>query len=138
MRLSLLVSVLAFLLSLSVAGVSFAGSLLGDGDGDTIDSLFDNCRDTSNTDQRDPDGDGCGAACDGDYDQDGVVGGSDFLIFRASFIAGTPSGAGYNENADHDGDGFVAGSDFLVFRAQFGAGVPGPSKAAYRNLTACP
>ena len=104
MRLNLLASVLAFLLSLGVASVSFAGSLLGDGDGDTIDSLFDNCRDTSNTDQRDPDGDGCGAACDGDYDQDGLV----------------------------------AGSDFLVFRAQFGAGVPGPSKAAYRNLTACP
>ena len=51
MRLSLLVSVLAFPLSLSVAGVAFAGSLLGDGDGDTIDSLFDNCRDRLGVDQ---------------------------------------------------------------------------------------
>ena len=112
MRLSLLVSVLAFLLSLSVAGVSFAGSLLGDGDGDTIDSLFDNCRDTSNTDQRDPDGDGCGAVCDGDYDQDGVVGASDFAIFRAAFQAGSFGNPGFNPNVDAGGNGVVADRNF--------------------------
>ena len=137
MRLSLLFSLLV-ILTLGLVSPAFAGPTMGDHDLDGIDSLFDNCRDASNTNQRDPDGDGCGAVCDGDYDQDGVVAGTDFLIFRASFLAGTPLGAGYNENADHSGDGIVAGNDFLIFRAQFGAGVPGPSKAAYRNLTACP
>jgi hypothetical protein len=125
-------------MSLGVAGVSFAGPTLGDTDGDGVDDLFDNCRDISNTDQRDPDGDGCGAICDGDYTQDGIVGGGDFGIFRAALSAVSAGNPGFVEDADMTGDGVVGGGDFGIFRQQLGAGSPGVSKASYRNLAACP
>ena len=132
MRLSLLVSLLVSLLSIGVATTAFAGPGLGDSDGDGWDDVFDNCTNDSNASQLDVDADGCGNLCDGDYDQNAIVNGADFLDFRGGFLA-SASGV-----TDHTGDGVTDGSDFLVFRGQFLAGVPGPSLNSVRDLTACP
>jgi len=75
---------------------------------------------------------GCGNICDGDFDQDGVVNGNDFLFVRGGF---------YNAAScvtDHNGDGITNGSDFLILRGQFLARVPGPSLNVFRNVAACP
>ncbi len=54
-----------------------------------------------------------------DFDGDGDVGFSDFLLFVDAF--GTSEGVpGYNAAADLDGDGAVAFSDFLIFANAFG------------------
>jgi len=109
-----------------------------DQDGDSIIDEFDNCTLDFNLLQRDTDGDGCGNICDGDYDQDGISSGSDFLIFRGAFQAETPGNPGFNEDADSDGDGFVGGMDFLAFRRQFTDVYPGPSVRTDRDPIACP
>ena len=64
MKFSLLGLLLAFALTLGVGSASFAGPALGDGDGDTVDDLWDNCLGVANTSQLDSDEDGCGNACD--------------------------------------------------------------------------
>jgi len=132
MRLSLLVSVVALVLSIGMATASYAGPGLGDSDGDSIDDFFDNCTDDVNASQTDSDFDGCGNLCDGDFDQDAATNGGDFLIFRAGFIAGA-SGV-----TDMDSDGTTNGGDFLIFRSQFIQGVPGPSLNTFRDTAVCP
>ena len=82
--------------------------------------------------QLDVDGDGCGNACDGDFDQDGDVDGADFLTFRGGILTGA-SGV-----TDHIGNGTTDGTDFLVFRGQILRGTPGPSLNPLRNRIACP
>jgi hypothetical protein len=96
-----------------------------DADGDGQPDSTDNCIDRSNADQLDSDLDGFGNACDADWNNDGVVGGSDYLVFSAAFgaIAGDTH---YNPVVDSDGDGTIGGSDYLLFSAQFGT-QPGPS-----------
>ena len=138
MKFSLLGLLLAFALTLGVGSASFAGPLLGDGDGDGIDDLWDNCLGISNASQTDTDGDGCGNKCDADYDQSGAVGSSDFSIFRGAFIASTPGNDGYNANVDADDNDQIGSADFAAFRAGFINGVPGPSKKANRVVPACP
>ena len=132
MRLSLLVSLLVSMLSIGVATIAFAGPGLGDSDGDGFDDVFDNCKDAPNVSQLDVDGDGCGNLCDGDFDQDGVVSGGDFLTFRGGILVGA-SGV-----TNHTGGGVTNGADFLVFRGQILQGTPGPSLNAFRDQAACP
>ena len=98
-----------------------------DDDGDGFPDSADNCTSISNTSgkgpllQHDVDVDGFGNICDGDYDQNGLVNGADFVIFRAGFNA---SASGIT---DHDGNGFTNGADYMLFRDQFLRGTPGPS-----------
>ena len=131
MKISLGTSALAFVVTIGFASIASAGPLLGDSDGDGTDDLFDTCLNVSNASQFDADLDGCGNACDADYDQNGAVGGADFTIFRSLF--GSTSGG----VADHDDNGAVGGADFTTFRALFG-GTPGPSLRPTRDPTACP
>jgi hypothetical protein len=86
----------------------------------------DNCTGKANSDQRDTDLDGYGNACDGDFNQDGGVGGPDYLTFVATngLSEGQP---GYNDAVDCNFDKAVGGPDYLCFISQNGAGVPGPS-----------
>ena len=93
-----------------VAGAAWAG----DADGDGIDDGADNCPLAANASQVDADGDGAGNACDGDYNNDGVVNDEDMAILRGAF--GTSEGdEGFVPAADYDDDGLIDGSDFGVF-----------------------
>ena len=132
MRFGLLASLLAFFLAFGIAGVASAGAGLGDSDTDGVDNFFDNCRNLSNSAQYDADFDGCGNMCDGDFDQNGVVGGLDFAIFKSAFIAGT------GDVEDMDGNGVVGGLDFALFKSQFVQGFPGVSLNTFRDTTVCP
>ncbi len=103
-----------------------------DADGDGVLDDVDNCLEKSNALQVDTDGDGCGNACDADYDQTGSVGGPDWNIFQANLGVANPL-------TDHDEDGGVTdGSDFGVFKKLFLRNVPGPSLVVGRDPIACP
>lgn len=124
MKVGLFTTILALSLVLWVPG-ALAGPLLGDGDGDGVDDLLDNCLGVNNPDQTDSDADGCGNACDADYNQDGVAGGPDLSIIRNAFglSLGQP---GYNPSCDFNDDDVVGGPDLSFFRTHFTT-VPGPS-----------
>jgi len=132
MRFDLLASLLAFFLALGITGTATAGPGLGDTDGDGVDDFFDNCLTDVNGAQVDADYDGCGNYCDGDFDQSGTTGGSDFIIFRGGFLA-SASGV-----TDMDGSGSTGGSDFILFRGNFLRGSPGPSSNTFKDPVACP
>ena len=122
-----------------------------DCEGDGISHELDNCQDVGNPAQDDTDQDDCGNICDADYDQDGVVGFSDFLEFAQNF--GCPNrpappnppcpciGAECEVYMHVDpiitiptrSVGFV---DFLRLAAQFGR-IPGPSGSTAGTI-ACP
>jgi hypothetical protein len=107
---------------------ALAGPLLGDADGDGVDDLLDNCLGVSNSAQIDADGDGCGNACDADYNQDGFVGGPDFGIMKGSFGKSVGQ-AGYNPACDSNADNIVGGPDFGFLKGQFGAAGSPPGLA---------
>ncbi len=103
------------------------GSCNLNSDTDSRFDLLDNCTATDNENQIDVDGDGYGNLCDGDFNDDGVVGGPDFNTFRACF-QGVPTPADPNcEESDMNGDGVVGMPDFNLFRQQYNQGAPGPS-----------
>ena len=57
--------------------------------------------------------------CEGDFDDDGDVDGSDLAVFAAAF--GTSSGEPeYNPDADFDGSGTIDETDLAVFAGDFG------------------
>lgn len=92
----------------------------GDLDGDRIPDIVDNCPDVANSDAYDADSDGLGNACDVDYDNDGVNGGTDYATFLAAF--GTQEGtAGFDARADHVPDGVINSLDFAVLVRQWSA-----------------
>jgi hypothetical protein len=62
----------------------------GDADGDGICGIFDNCLAAANAGQEDTDGDGCGNRCDPDFDQDGVVGSTDFNRLAVAYASAVP------------------------------------------------
>ncbi len=99
-----------------------------DSDDDGRPDPEDNCRDLANPDQSDADQDGYGGRCDGDFDNDGVVGASDLTILYRSF--GNPAGhPDFDPRADMDGDGAVTSSDWALCLASYGR-PPGPSGLA--------
>lgn len=103
---------------------------LDDLDGDGAQSSADNCSRVPNPSQLDADSDGCGNACDADYDQSGTVNAGDLNSFRQCYgrrvgAAGPPADPLCAE-ADHDGSGMVTIGDFQVLRGGFGL-APGPS-----------
>jgi hypothetical protein len=110
--------VLAALAALFIAPAALAA----DDDGDGVSNLVDNCTLASNADQADADGDGYGNACDGDYNNDGVVDDTDQAIIQAALNTDLAA-------ADHDGSGSVMVSDLTAFLAMKGQPV-GPSAKA--------
>jgi hypothetical protein len=104
-----------------------------DADGDGVADGGDNCVAVANGPwagscygagtQIDSDGDGHGNPCDGDFNNDGVVNGSDIPVFIPDLGLGSPTpGAG----TDMDCDAVVNSRDILLFGAQLGLGLPGP------------
>ena len=101
------------------------GGIGPDSDQDGIADAVDNCRDTPNgpndaSNQLDADQDGYGNICDADFDQSGVVAGSDYSILLGAFGTADPV-------VDLNGDGVVGGSDFSALLGMFGT-APGPSE----------
>ncbi|MDP6414917.1 MAG: thrombospondin type 3 repeat-containing protein [Gammaproteobacteria bacterium] len=90
-----------------------------DADLDGLPDDQDNCTNTSNSDQRDTDGDGYGNVCDADFNNDGTVNFSDLGIMRDRFYDSDP-------DADLDGSGIVNYGDLGIMRSQFFQ-TPGPS-----------
>jgi hypothetical protein len=103
---------------------------------DGVEDAFDNCTTRSNADQKDVDHDGCGDRCDGDYDQNGTAGITDFGIIKAAFGATTGQPA-YNASADMDCNGAIGITDFGLFKAEFGT-TAGPSGVNTKDPIACP
>ncbi len=102
-----------------------------DADGDGIPDGADNCTAVANL-QLDADGDGCGNACDADFDQNGVVGGSDFSVVRQCFGKIWPATGPAEDptcaESDLNEDGVVGSPDFILFRLAL-AKPPGPGAA---------
>ena len=122
------VATFAFLFAVGTSGAGVDA----DTDGDGVQNNIDNCDAATNASQLDSDDDGYGNACDGDFNQDGVVGGPDFTIFAGAF--GTSEGdVGFSHPVDCNGDGIIGGPDFTCFAIQFNnlragtSGGPGPS-----------
>jgi hypothetical protein len=99
--------------------------------------LIDNCANVPNRDQLDSDGDGYGNVCDGDIDQNGAVGTSDFYACFGSpscignqlpFAGGHPATSECRE-CDLNGDGAVGIADFSLLGQSIGSSV-GPSDLA--------
>ena len=126
---------MAFLAAIVI--LSWGRSALGGSQGsefceDGVPDYMDNCVVACNTIQDDTDLDDCGNLCDADYDNDGIVGFSDFGAFVAAF-------GGTNEEFCHTEPiaGCIVGfPDFGFMVSRFGT-MPGPSNST-AGTTACP
>jgi hypothetical protein len=123
------ISVLATMVAILLIGfpiASFAG-IVPDSDNDGVLDPFDNCVALANAAPLDcdSDDDGYGNLCDGDFDNNYLVGGSDFALFSADFSFPETPGFG----TDMDCSGLVGGPDFGLFSGVFSL-VPGPSGKA--------
>ena len=104
---------------------------LFDADADGIPDQYDNCilvpnGTNDNIDpyecqisQYDGDGDGYGNACDADIDNDGVVGGTEWLLVVREYGKNTPA-------SDLTCNGVVGAEDIMKILRDFGT-APGPS-----------
>jgi hypothetical protein len=106
-----------------------------DVDGDGWGAECDNCILVFNPSQTDSDYDGCGNACDADFNQDGVVAIGDFSALAGS-LNGPPPPPGSMDIAPDPPDGVIAIGDFSALAGQLN-GPPGPSGTT-SGLTACP
>lgn len=140
MKVKLMALLAGFCLVVSFPLAAMAGPTPGgaDGDSDGVENAFDNCTVRVNATQKDVDHDGCGDICDGDFDQNGSAGLSDYGIMLGAFgsTVGQPA---YKAAADMDCNGAIGVSDIGAFFSEF-ATTAGPSGItnAGRNLTACP
>jgi len=107
-----------------------------DSDGDGVLDPVDNCVDDPNPAQIDTDQDGYGNLCDPDFDDDGVVGGTDFSILANVFNMSC-SDPEYDAEVDLNSDCAIGGPDFSLF-VHFWAGAPGPSGYACAGTAPCP
>jgi len=105
-----------------------SGTPAQDFDFDGVSDCADNCGQAFNPEQRDVGEDGFGNACDPDYDDNGVVGLSDFNTLRS--VEGTQAGdASFDPRVDHDDDDRIGAGDLDVLTAYFGD-PPGPGPIA--------
>jgi len=106
-----------------------------DADADGVCDAADDCSEVANPSQLDTDFDGYGNACDPDFGNDGLVGGSDFLSVARAFGArlGEPA---YDPHLDANGDGAIGGPDLLSLGRRFGQ-APGPSGLACAGSVPC-
>ncbi|MCZ4313840.1 PQQ-dependent sugar dehydrogenase [Comamonadaceae bacterium G21597-S1] len=90
-----------------------------DTDGDGFADNVDNCKNTSNPNQLNSDGDAYGNLCDADFNNDGYVNSLDLGMLRNAMgsARGQPA---FNANVDMNGDGLVNALDLGLFRARFG------------------
>jgi hypothetical protein len=107
-----------------------------DSDDDGVPDPEDDCRDVANPDQHDSDHDGYGNLCDGDFTNDGTVGGPDLLILGRGFgsSAGDPD---FDPKADMNGDGVIGGPDLGLWYPLF-LMPAGPSGLACAGTIPCP
>src|SRR5206468_154661 len=107
-----------------------------DADSDGVVDDEDDCSTVPDFSQLDSDRDGYGNACDGDYDDNGVVGISDFIALGQAFGKNTTS-PGWNPEIDANGDGVIGVADFIAIGHSFGK-PPGPSGLACAGSVPCP
>jgi hypothetical protein len=146
---------LKLILFVGVCAIGFAISAnagtIADVDGDTIPDVFDDCSSIANGPTAGPNNqldsdvvpDGFGNLCDGDFNNDGVVAGTDFGVFAFVFgiDCGATVGAPSDCRADVNGDGVVAGTDFGVWGGTMFGNLMGPSGlncATQPGLSSCP
>ncbi len=130
MRSTVLITV--FALMIWGAAPTLAGDCVSlDSDGDTVNDCADNCIAVANPGQDDSDGDSCGNVCDGDFDQDSIIGYPDMGALSAN-IGTTNSNFDLTEPV---GD-TVTVDDANAFSGLFGT-TPGPSGTTAGTL-ACP
>jgi len=120
------------------AGIDVTLAEFPDADGDGVLDAQDNCFLTPNPSQTDTNGDLVGNACDADYNDDGVVGGPDFVALGRAFGA-TTGAPNFNPALDANDDGVIGGPEFVLLGGSFGGG-PGPSGLCPidGSLLACP
>ena len=118
---------------------SFAG-LAPDADNDGIPDVLDKCTlDSRNVASScDTDVDGYGNPCDGDFDQNFAVNGSDFSTYFVPAFKGGSSARGQ----DMDCNGLTNATDFgsyfvPKFKGALGGAIPGPSGLACAGTAGC-
>jgi len=122
MKISLMALVVGFCLVAGLPLTATAGPTPGGPvgtDGDGLEDYFDNCYKIANPDQKDTDHDGCGNACDCDFNNDGVCSGLDTSAIIASLFhpvggPGTPDPL-FNPDTDMNCDGVTSLADFSSF-----------------------
>jgi hypothetical protein len=104
----------------------------------------DNCSEVPNPDQRDTNQDGYGNLCDADFDNNGVVGGSDYILMSIAYGSSLndpedpdDDDANYDPDIDMDGDGSIGAADWDLFLPYWGA-APGPSGLSCAGTIPCP
>jgi len=139
MKISLMALVVGFCLVAGLPLTATAGPTPGGPvgtDGDGLEDYFDNCYLVSNPSQKDTDHDGCGNACDADYNNDGVVNGSDTSIFISSFLHPTFVGDPlFNPATDMNCDGVTNNTDLSFFIPYF---LTTPSVSGFPGSTGPP
>ena len=69
----------------------------------------------------------------GDYDGNGIVDASDYIVWRSTLGTTVPAHSG----ADGDGDGMIGAGDYQIWSGNFGATSPGSGAGAF-SLKAVP
>ena len=140
------ISISLLSLGLWLPGSANAGPFSGvDSDGDGVDNVLDNCTNVANSIQGDADGDGCGNACDADFNQSGACTIADFGAFKACFGRNVGPGGPADDQtcaeSDMNDTGAVTIVDFTLFKTEFATagGVPGPSGSPIKaGAPTCP
>ncbi len=114
------------LVAIALLGCAF-DARAQDSDGDGTPDAIDNCLNVANT-QVDPDLDGYGNRCDGDFDQDGDTDQDDFNYYSSCTI---------DPACDLDEDGSIGGLDEFGIMVSLIGAPPGPSGLACAGSVPC-